>query len=66
MIRLMVDAWSRSSMVAIWPGDGDQYVYIDWALDSLAIERALVVSADDAATVVDSHSRSTRDQMYGD
>jgi hypothetical protein len=49
MIRFLVNAWSRSPMIAVWPVDGTPYVYIGWARETLAIERALGVSADEAA-----------------
>ena len=49
MIRMLVEAWSRSPLVATWAIDGKQYVYIDWTRETLLIERALNVSAAAAA-----------------
>jgi hypothetical protein len=49
MIRVLVNAWSRSPLVATWALDGNRYVYIDWARETLSIERALTISAADAA-----------------
>jgi hypothetical protein len=49
MIRVLVNAWSRSPLIATWALDGNRYVYIDWARETLSIERALNVSAADAA-----------------
>jgi len=51
MIELLVDAWSRSRLIGTWTDDGVQYVYIDWARETLAIERALDISRNEAATL---------------
>jgi hypothetical protein len=48
MIRMLVNAWSRSPLVATWQLDGNRYVYIDWTRETLSIERSLNVSAADA------------------